>query len=393
MDWIKVMCNILDHRKIKMIRKGPEGNTLVLLWLMMLIEAGKCDHGGYLMISDSLPYTAETLSIVTDIPLPTVQLGLATFTGLEMIDQRDGVICLKNWGKYQSEDKLEARREKDRERQQRHRQKEREKILLLQAPENPSRDSDAPVSRDVTPENRTDKNRGEETTTDKVRQLLSGTPLSGITDLEIQALSARYGSEQLIKAPDIAAETCRRERKEIRNQGGYLNALCGTLVVPSWYLPPEERTARAQAAEERRLTAIRAEGEQKAIAEKKAKAKEELWTSLTEADRQGFSAAARASITVDLQAPAVAVAAIAKSMAWENRALFRSQTKGQAELPACLSSKKGRDGQRVTPGRSGGNHAGYRHGKGNQPAGAENCRIRGEHILSDFPGHFKIKRL
>jgi len=54
-DWIKVMCNILDHRKIKMIRKGPEGNTLVLLWLMMLIEAGKCDHGGYLMVSDSLP--------------------------------------------------------------------------------------------------------------------------------------------------------------------------------------------------------------------------------------------------------------------------------------------------------------------------------------------------
>jgi predicted phage replisome organizer len=179
-DWIKVMCNILDHRKIKMIRKGPEGNTLVLLWLMMLIEAGKCDHGGYLMVSDSLPYTAETLGIVTDIPLPTVQLGLATFAGLEMIDQRDGAICLKNWSKYQSEDKLEARREKDRERQQRHRQREREKILLLQAPENPSRDGHSPVSRDVTPENRTDKNRGEKTT-DKVRLLLSGTALLEIS--------------------------------------------------------------------------------------------------------------------------------------------------------------------------------------------------------------------
>jgi hypothetical protein len=59
------MCNILDHRKVKMIRKGQEGNTLVLLRLMMLIEAGKCDRGGYLMISGSLPYTAETLSMVT----------------------------------------------------------------------------------------------------------------------------------------------------------------------------------------------------------------------------------------------------------------------------------------------------------------------------------------
>jgi predicted phage replisome organizer len=97
MDWVKIMCNILDHRKIKMIRKGPEGNTLVLLWLLMLTEAGKCNRGGYLMVSASLPYTAETLSIVTDIPLPTVQLGLVTFAGLDMIDRQDGAIFVKNW--------------------------------------------------------------------------------------------------------------------------------------------------------------------------------------------------------------------------------------------------------------------------------------------------------
>jgi predicted phage replisome organizer len=338
LDWIKVMCNILDHRKIKMIRKGPEGNTLVLLWLMMLIEAGKCDHGGYLMVSDSLPYTAETLSMVTDIPLPTVQLGLATFAGLEMIDQRDGVICLKNWSKYQSEDKLEARREKDRERQQRHRQKEREKILLLQAPENLSRDSHAPASRDVTLENRTDKNREEETT-DKVRLLLSGTPLSGITDFEIQALSARHCSEQLIKAADIAAETYRRERGEIRNPGGYLNALCGGLVIPAWYLPPEERTARAQAAEERRIAAIRREEERKAFEEKMATAKQELWSSLTAAERESYCAAARASVKGGLQPPAAAVAAIAKTLAWESRSRMSTcqapHDPDATDIPSC----------------------------------------------------------
>ena len=87
MDWIKITCNILDHRKIKMIRKEPEGNTLVLLWLLMLTEAGKCKRGGYLMISDSLPYIGETLSMITEIPLPIVQLGLATFARLEMIDR------------------------------------------------------------------------------------------------------------------------------------------------------------------------------------------------------------------------------------------------------------------------------------------------------------------
>ncbi|MFA7059201.1 MAG: phage replisome organizer N-terminal domain-containing protein [Pedobacter sp.] len=185
MDWVKVMCNILDHRKIKMIRKGPEGNTLVLLWLLMLAEAGKCNRGGYLMVSDSLPYTAETLSMVTDIPLPTVQLGLATFAGLDMIDRQDGAIFIKNWGKYQSEDKLEARREKERQRQQRHRQNERNKILALPAPDQESRDGHVYMSRDVTQENRENKKRGEKITTDHVQLLLFGTPLSRISDQEL----------------------------------------------------------------------------------------------------------------------------------------------------------------------------------------------------------------
>ncbi len=80
------------------------------------------------MISDSLPYTVDTLSMVMDIPLPTVQLGLVIFADLDMIDSKDGAIFIKNWTKYQSEDKLEARREKERLRQQQHRREGAGKI-------------------------------------------------------------------------------------------------------------------------------------------------------------------------------------------------------------------------------------------------------------------------
>jgi predicted phage replisome organizer len=89
-----------------MVRKGPEGNTLVLLWLLLLIEAGKCCRGGYLMVSDRVPYSAETISMLTDISLQTVQLGLSIFARLDMVDEVDGVIFIRNWGKYQSEDLL-----------------------------------------------------------------------------------------------------------------------------------------------------------------------------------------------------------------------------------------------------------------------------------------------
>ena len=46
MDWVKVRCDIFEHRKIKLIRKGPRGDSLVLLWVMLIAEAGKCGREG-----------------------------------------------------------------------------------------------------------------------------------------------------------------------------------------------------------------------------------------------------------------------------------------------------------------------------------------------------------
>lgn len=316
MDWVKVMCNILDHRKIKMIRKGPEGNTLVLLWLLMLTEAGKCNRGGYLMVSDSLPYTAETLSMVTDIPLPTVQLGLASLAGLDMIDRQDGAIFIKNWGKYQSEDKLEARREKERKRQQRHRQNERNKILALPAPDQMSRDGHVYMSRDVTQENRENKKREEKITTDHVQLLLSGTPLSRISDQELQGLAKRHGLDRLLQASDVAAETWRRNREERHNPGGYLQSLCASLIVPDWYVPYEERKALVEAAQRHKAEVCKAQAAEKEREETQIMARNELWESLSEEQREGYRSQALADLPPGIALP-MAVTAMAKLLAWE----------------------------------------------------------------------------
>lgn len=134
MDWIKIMTNILDHRKIKLVRKSPDGNTLVLLWLLLLVESGKSNRGGYLLITEGVPYTPETISMITDIPLGTVQLGLGLFEKLGMLFIEEGYFCVKNWGKYQSEERLSLIREQNKIRQQRYREKGR-KTLGLPAPD------------------------------------------------------------------------------------------------------------------------------------------------------------------------------------------------------------------------------------------------------------------
>lgn len=316
MDWVKIVCNIVDHRKIKMIRKGPEGNTLVLLWMLILTEAGKCNRGGYLMLSNSLPYTAETLSMVLDIPLPTVQLGLLTFTGLDMIDRDDGAIFVRNWGRYQSEDKLEARRVNDRERQQRHRKNERAKLLAISC-EQVSRDSHVSMSRDVTIQNRTEEDRGEKTTTKGVRRLLSDTPLSKITDRELHGLAKRHGFERLEQAADVAAETWRRDKEDRHNPGGYLQSLCSYLVIPEWYTPLPERMAKAEEMQRRKNNDEVEKAILKAQEEEQSTARNTVWDLLSKEEREEYCSAVRESLPAGL-APEVAVIAMAKLRAWES---------------------------------------------------------------------------
>lgn len=325
MEWVKITCNILDHRKIKLIRKVSRGDTLVLLWLLLIAEAGKCGRGGALLVSENTPCTAETLSLLLAMPKAIVEQGLALFTQLQMIEWQEDVPCIRNWRKYQSEDKLELRREKERLRQQRHRQKEPGGPPPVSQPVSQpmsqpmSQPVSQPVSRDVTLENRQEKNRVEKTTTDSVRLLLSQTPLANISDQELGALLQRHGAERTRLAADVAAQTWQRDRAEIRNPGGYLNRLCETLVVPDWYVSQAERQKREQAARERSEMQTAEQAARQAAEEIENKARDRLWQSLSEEERQPFCAAARRECPAGVETSPEVVVILAKLKAWEAR--------------------------------------------------------------------------
>lgn len=180
---------------------------------------------------------------------------------------------------------------------------------------------------DMSPkENHTRESDSEKTTTEEIRLLFSGTPLSKISEKELRVLIKRHGSERVLLAADIAAETRRREGTEIRNHGGYLHAFCEDLIVPKWYEPPHVRAAKSEAAAERKRAENNKQEELKKVEAQKSKERDDYWHSLSEDDQKIFIENEKNSSPLSKLIPEIGVVALAKSRAWERRSQMTTNT-------------------------------------------------------------------
>lgn len=120
---------MFDNRKIKYIRNLPQGNDILLMWIMLLIYAGRTNDNGYVYLIEEIPYTNEDFAKEFDLPNNTVKLGLETLHRLKMIDSDSKGLKILNWNEYQNIDGLERIRELTRQRVRRFRNKEKQKEL------------------------------------------------------------------------------------------------------------------------------------------------------------------------------------------------------------------------------------------------------------------------
>ena len=130
-SWIKLYIDMFDKRKIKKLRRLPAGNELLLIWIMLLATAGKCNAGGMIFITESVPFTEEDLADELGFEVSTIKLALSALEELDMISRSDnGFINVVGWEEHQNIDRLAEIREYNRLAKQ----KSREKQKLLQAP-------------------------------------------------------------------------------------------------------------------------------------------------------------------------------------------------------------------------------------------------------------------
>lgn len=124
--WIKLSVGMFEDEKIRLIRKMPEGNAILIVWVYLLVLAGKCNERGRIYLAEDIAYTDEMLSAIMDIPLNIIRVALNTFQQMKMIEiSEDDVIYIRNWEKHQNVEGLDRIREQTRKRVARHRERKK----------------------------------------------------------------------------------------------------------------------------------------------------------------------------------------------------------------------------------------------------------------------------
>lgn len=173
-SWIKIETEMFNNVKIGHIRKLPEGNNIVLIWVMLLTMAGRCNANGLIFLTENIPYNEKLLADELGFDESVIQLALTALENFGMITRDGNMLSIPGWEEHQNIEGMDKIREQNRIRKQK--QRERQKLAIEQ---DMSRDS----SRDVTQQNKI-KNKKEELDKEKDNNLIVSKDTIRQTDVQ-----------------------------------------------------------------------------------------------------------------------------------------------------------------------------------------------------------------
>jgi predicted phage replisome organizer len=116
---------MFDNRKIRHLRRLPEGNNIVLIWVMLLTMAGRCNSSGMIFLTENIPYTPKMLADELDFEENTVKLALNALEQLNMIVANGNYFTIAGWEEYQNTIGMDKIREQNRIRQANYKAKQK----------------------------------------------------------------------------------------------------------------------------------------------------------------------------------------------------------------------------------------------------------------------------
>jgi len=84
--WIKLQSNFFNSLEIKTILKKEKGAEYVIFWQKLLLEVIDKIDSGVIRYKESIPYTPDVLSTITDTDIDTVKGAMSLFIKMNMIE-------------------------------------------------------------------------------------------------------------------------------------------------------------------------------------------------------------------------------------------------------------------------------------------------------------------
>ena len=128
--WIKLSTSMFDDEKIRLIEQMPDADTILVIWVKLLAQAGKTNASGYIFLNENIPYTDEMLATIFNRPLNTVRMALNVFKQFGMIEvDENEFISVANWEKHQNIEGMERVKKLNAERNKRYRERKKQELL------------------------------------------------------------------------------------------------------------------------------------------------------------------------------------------------------------------------------------------------------------------------
>lgn len=120
--WLKLKRDFFKRHDIRIIEAMPNGKDYILFYLKLLCES--VDHNGALRFSETIPYNAEMLSVITNTNIDIVKSAIKTFAELNMMEFMDNgtlymsevesmIGCETEWAKKKREYRDKQRLKED----------------------------------------------------------------------------------------------------------------------------------------------------------------------------------------------------------------------------------------------------------------------------------------
>ena len=193
--WVKLNIDMFDNRKIKHLRKLPDGNNIVLIWVMLLTMAGRCNAGGMIFLTENIPYTPKMLADELGFEENTVILALQALESLNMIVTDAGFFAIAGWEEYQNIEGMDKIREQNRVRQAKF--KEKQKLLQGNVTDNVTVTQGNAIEKDKEEDKDKDFKKEEKKKASGYDEILSSVANEELRELYLDYIKMR----KMIKAP------------------------------------------------------------------------------------------------------------------------------------------------------------------------------------------------